>query len=155
LDQAAFVMALLGPGIREENEHLIERAQRNLLEHLDSVVAHDAQIGQTLRLDRKQQPSHARAMNFDAEVVALRVCFGERGQVIPIAEADFHHARNASSKERIKIQRLRIESDPEFWPHLNERALLRRRQAAGARDVRTHGASVCGLSRLIHQQENQ
>jgi hypothetical protein len=73
-------------------------------------------------------------MYFHAQVVALRVRLCERRQVIPIAEPDFHDPRRASPKERIEVQRLRFEGDAELWPRLDERPLLRRRQAAGAGD---------------------
>ena len=77
----------------------------------------------------------SRALNvLAARHSMLRVRFRERRQVISIAEADFHDPRSASPKERIKIQWLRFEGDAELWPQLNECTLLRRRQAAGARD---------------------
>ena len=47
LDKPAFVVALLMPGIRKKNQHLIDRGERDLFfEHFNRVVADDAQIRQ-------------------------------------------------------------------------------------------------------------
>src|SRR5580700_4469450 len=125
-------MTLLGPGIRKKNEDLIKSAEWNLLlQYFNGVVAEDAQIRQFLLLDREQQASHARSMDFDSEVVALRVRLRERREVIPIAEADFHDPGRRAAKERVKIQMRCREGDAELWPQLIQRALLRRRHAPG------------------------
>ena len=119
------MVALLGPGIREEDVHLIERAQRNLLlEHPDGVVANDAQVGKGLRVDCEQQSPNARSMDFDAEVIPFRVRCGERRQVLAIAESDLHDPRSAPAEERFKIQRLRVEGDAITSAQPNKGALL-------------------------------
>jgi hypothetical protein len=79
-------------------------------------VTHDAHIGELLRLEREQQASDARTVDFHAEVIALRMSFGERRQMIPVAKADFDDPRGAPPKERIQIQRLRCEGNAEPWP---------------------------------------
>jgi len=49
VDQAAFMVALLVPGIGKEDEDGVERAIRDAAgQDLDGIVANDAQVGQGL-----------------------------------------------------------------------------------------------------------
>ena len=98
---------------------------------------------------REHQPADAGAMHFDAEIVALRMRGGERGQVLAVAEADLDDARRAAAEQRIEIQRLRLELDAVLRPQQIERALLRVGDAPGARDEGADGVgdarrSTCG-----------
>ena len=54
LQQAALVVALLGPGIGEEDENLVERSGRDLRgQHLDCVVTDDTHVRQPLALEAR------------------------------------------------------------------------------------------------------
>src|SRR5450755_4370631 len=105
-------MTLFGPGIREENEHFIQAIKRNLLlQYRDRVVTDDAHIGEPALLNPHEQSSHARAVDFDAEVVALRMRCCQRRQMIAIAEADFDNAWRPPAEEGVKVEDLRLEVD--------------------------------------------
>ena len=134
-------MAFLGPRIRKQDQDLLHAQRRDLRgEHLHRVVADDAHVAQLLRLERQQQPPDARAMHLDAEEVALRVRGRKPQQVIPVAEADLDRAGGRAREQRAQVQRLVGELEPVLGPQLGERALLRRRDAPGARHERAHRA---------------
>jgi hypothetical protein len=87
-----------------------------LLKDCDRVVTYDAQIGEFPRLDPKEEAPDARAMHFDAQVVALWMRRGKRRQMIAVAKADFEDTGRLSAEEGVKVEGLRLESDAVLWP---------------------------------------
>ena len=108
------------------------------VEHLHRVVADDAHVAQLLRLECQQHPPDAGAMHLDAEEVALRVRGRKPQQVVPVAEADLDRAGGRARVQRAQLERLRAELEPVLGPQLDERALLRRRDAPGTRHEGAH-----------------
>ena len=152
LDEAPLVVALLGPGIGEQDQELVEEAARDLLlEHLDRVVADEAHVAERRLLQPEQQPADTRAVHLDADEVALRVRRGERQQVLAVAEADLQGARRLAAEQGPGAERLRRELHPVFRPQLPECAFLGLGDAPGAGHEGADGAGMLGLAhaRLI------
>src|SRR5215472_2336255 len=157
LDQAALVMALLGPGVGKENQDLRETARRDLpLEHFDRVVADDADVARAVALEREQQAADAGTMHLDAEIVAPGMRARERGEVLAVAEADLERAGGLAAEELPRVERLVPVLDAVLRPQLPERALLCRSDAPCTRDERAdrawmrgigHGRDLTGASR--------
>jgi hypothetical protein len=99
------VVALLVPRIREEDQHLVERARRDrLLEHLDRVVRDHAQVRQPRVARGLQQATDAGAMHLDAEVVALAMRGRERREVLAVAEADLERERRDAAEDGREVE---------------------------------------------------
>jgi hypothetical protein len=73
-------------------------------------------------------------VNFDAEAVELGMRLRERQQRLAGAKADFQHARRASSKYLVEIERLRAEFHSIARPQFIQGALLGGCRAAAAND---------------------
>lgn len=147
-DQAAFVVALLVPWVREEHQHLVEAPVRQAIaQHFDRVAADHAQIAEPASIGAQQQPPDAGTVHFDAEIVDLRIGLRQRADDLARAEADLDAAQRAASEHGVQIQHPRG-FQTVCRPELHERAFLRRGDAAGAQDEAAyaawlHGRAVC------------
>src|ERR1700733_14935519 len=140
IDQAALVVALLVPGIREENQDRVERLVGDgILQHLDRVVAQDSQVSEPLGLSAQEEPSDPGPMYLDAEIIGLRMGFGERTDHLPGAESDFQTARRAAAEKCVEIERGAVVIAAEGGPCFTPRALLRGRDPAGAQYEASNG----------------
>jgi len=92
LHHAALVVALLRPGIGKEEVDRGERAiADHVLEHIERVVADDAQVGELLALDAIQQAADARAMHLDRHEIGFGVRLGDLERGLAHAGADLEH----------------------------------------------------------------
>lgn len=94
LDDAPFVVALLVPGVGEEELDAVEGAVGDVaLQDDDRVFTHGAHVFDLALLQPVQQMADAGAVYFDAEVVAPGVVGGHLGQRFAVAETDLQHHR--------------------------------------------------------------
>lgn len=125
LQEPAFVMSLLRPGIREEYVHTPQaRWWDHVPHHLDRIMLDHTQIGDTEFCDLFQQATHTRSMYFHSEQVDLRVCSRKRRGSFAHAEADLQDFRCFTPKNRVQIDRFRAEGDAPVWKQRLDRALL-------------------------------
>ena len=94
LHQAALVMALLRPRIGEEEMHRRERSSLDhVLQHLDRVVAHDAQVFELSALDPVEQAADARPVHFHGDEIHFRLRRRDGRGGLAHARADLEHQR--------------------------------------------------------------
>jgi hypothetical protein len=94
VDQAALAVPFLVPGIRKEHQDLIEALILDRPpEHLDGVVADDAQVGELRPLRPQEQPADARPMYLDAEMIDVRIGLRQGTDDLARAEADLETSR--------------------------------------------------------------
>src|SRR6185503_4390043 len=153
LDQPSLVVALLVPGIGKQHQYLVETCRRQLVaEHFDRVVCADAQVGQLAALRQHEQVTDTGTMHLDAEIVALGMRGGERGQVFAVAKADLQRARCPPAEQRIERQRRRRVVDAVTRPEILECARLADGHAAGAHDEAANRAMrFLVRRRLVHR----
>ena len=78
LNQAALVVLFLVPGVGKEDVHAVQALfGQHVVNHVNRVVGHDADVAQLLFANALEQRTHAGFMHFTAQKVFLR-----------------HHARN-------------------------------------------------------------
>ena len=107
LNQSSLVMPLLRPRIGKE--YVDERDRRRpqlLLQHIDGIVIHDAQVSQAGCVRAEQHTSHTWTMHLNADAVVVRVRLRETEQRFARAEPDLEHARRGAAEQRIEIKRL-------------------------------------------------
>jgi len=143
-------MALFVPGVRKENQNLVEACVANFVpKHLDRVVANDAQVAKIPGSRLQQQPAHARPMHFDAHVVDVGIILRQRADHFSGPEADLEAARRTARKNPFKIQGLIAHIETERTPMFFERSLLCGGQSACPQDEtsnmtgRAHDRKVC------------
>ncbi len=125
LQQAALVVALLVPRVREVDAHFIERAIGDLvLQHFHRVMVVQAHVVGIVLSQCVQQPAHAGGVHFDADVVARRIVLGGEAQRGTVAEADFQHLVCRAAEGGIQVTRLAGVVEAEARPAFVERALL-------------------------------
>src|SRR4029077_802896 len=133
LDEAALVVALLRPGVREEDEELIHRLRRDLpLEDLDRVMTYDAHVTELPLLEPEQQPADARTVDLDAEEITRRMSTGECEKILAVAEANLDAEGRLAPEQRSRLERLRRELDAVLRPQGLESTLLRHRDPTAA-----------------------
>src|SRR5262249_17463668 len=99
LHQAALVVALLRPWIREKKMDGRERAVGDhVLEHLDAVVADGAQVRELFLLDPVEQAADPGAVHLDGEKIDFRMRLGDLGGGLAHARADLQDERGFSAK---------------------------------------------------------
>ncbi|KAG0937366.1 hypothetical protein G6F31_015606 [Rhizopus arrhizus] len=139
LQQAALVVALLVPRVREVDAHFIQRAVGDLvLQHFHRIVVVQAHVGGVVVGQRVQQPAHAGRMHLDADVITRRVVLGRAAQRGAVAEADFQHLVGGATEGGIQIARLAVVVDAETRPAFVERTLLGGRESALAQHEAAH-----------------
>ena len=128
------MVALLGPGIREVQQHFVERRRRQLLlENLDRVVRDHAHVAEAAGLDREQAVADAGWMNLDAEKIRVGPHAGECDERCAVAEADLQHARPVTAEGRVQVERGGRKRQSPARQQLVERAPLRARDPAAAK----------------------
>ncbi|KAG0923129.1 hypothetical protein G6F32_014388 [Rhizopus arrhizus] len=139
LQQAALVVALLVPRVREVDAHFIQRAVGDLvLQHFHRIVVVQAHVVGVVVGQRVQQPAHAGRMHLDADVITRRVVLGREAQRGAVAEADFQHLVGGATEGGIQIARLAVVVDAETRPAFVERTLLGGRESALAQHEAAH-----------------
>src|ERR1700722_5464261 len=78
-------------------------------------------------------------MYLDAEIISLRMGFGERTDHLAGAESDFQTARRAAAEKCVEIERGAVVITAEGGPRFTPRALLRGRDPAGAQYEASNG----------------
>ncbi|KAG0739102.1 hypothetical protein G6F24_017436 [Rhizopus arrhizus] len=77
LQQAALVVALLVPRVREVDAHFIQRAVGDLvLQHFHRIVVVQAHVVGVVVGQRVQQPAHAGRMHLDADPISSTLWAG-------------------------------------------------------------------------------
>ena len=90
LDQAAFVVAALVPGVGEEDVHAVQALfGQQVVQHFDRVVAEDADVLDALFAAQLEQRTDARLVHLAAQEVVARPHLGDVGRGATHAEADF------------------------------------------------------------------
>lgn len=147
LYDAAFVVTLLGPRIREVQVDALQRSRRDLLcKHFNGVMRYQSQVSDAGILRREQTVTSARCVYLNTDIVNIAIILRLLYECVPVAETDFENAWRAMAKYRIEIQKLRIELDTVGWPQLLQRTLLRYRQSTSAADEATYGSSCPGFA---------
>ena len=81
LHDATLVVALLGPRVREIQQHLVERAGRDaLLQHFDRIAADCAHVAELEFLGAQHEVADPRPVHLEPQEIALRVRCGQRDQ---------------------------------------------------------------------------
>ncbi len=142
LHDASLVMALLRPGIREVQQHLIERVRRQaLLQHFDCVAADRAHVRQPQFLDAQHEVADTGTVHLEPQVVALGVCSGQGDQGLAVAEADLQRARCLAPEDRSEVERGGAGLDAVARPQFSPCPLLGGGHAPGAHDETADRAS--------------
>ena len=152
LHQPAFVMAFLGPGVREEQHRQIERGIGNAAaQHLDGIGAVDLQIGELCFLGKREQLAHAGAVYLDADEARLQLAAGELCEALPHPEADLERESRAIGEEGGQIEESGLRVEAALLPERIEGQSLRRRETPFApheaadpafRLLSVHGATL-------------
>ena len=130
LHHAPLVMALLRPWVREEQVDRREAAVGDhLFQHLDCVVADDAQVFQFFGMDLLEQAADARSVHFYGDEVDLRMRGGNFGGGVAHARADLEHQRTSRG------DLLAGEWNAVLWIQLCESSFLGRGCPALTQDV--------------------
>ena len=99
LDQAAFVVAFFVPGVGEEDVDAVEAAVgEHVFDDFDGVVAHDADVADSLLFDEFQQVANTRSVHVDGEEVFFGQAAGDFGSGGAHAEADFEDFRRGAAE---------------------------------------------------------
>jgi hypothetical protein len=125
LYQPAFVVPFLWPGVRKQNQDFVQGLRCNLVrQNFNCIVADDSDVRQLPLFEAQQQAAHARPVNLDAQIVALRVhpCLGN--EVVTVTEADLESDGSAAAEGRIEIEGRWLEGDAVPRPEGVECALL-------------------------------
>ncbi len=147
LDQAALVVAALVPGVGEEDVHAVQALfAQHVVEHLDRIVAEDADVFDAAFADQLEQGAHAGLVHLAADEVVLRAHLGDVGGGAAHAKADFHDQRGAAAKGGGHIQRLGLVVQQVLGAVLFVGAGLAGAGAPGAQHIALDDAHV-GLSR--------
>ena len=125
LNQTSLVVACFVPRVGKEHQDAIQRIRRNhLVNDIHGIVRHQAQICQTRLFDEFQQIAHTGTMYFDAQVIMLRMIFGDFCRRPPHAETDLEKAWGLTAEPGIPVLEGGRVIDPPLWPTLgNGRAL--------------------------------
>lgn len=92
-DEAAAMMARLGPRIGEEHEQPPEHGRRQRRDHGARIVGVDSNVVEAERLDTGQQLGNAVQERLATDDADIRVGGGLGGQMLAAAEADFEPER--------------------------------------------------------------
>ena len=73
LNQPALVVFFLMPRVREKDVNTVQAVQRqHVVNHLDRVVLHDANVGKALRFNPLEQCAHAGRVHLAAQKISAR-----------------------------------------------------------------------------------
>jgi hypothetical protein len=137
VEQAALVVSLFVPRIGKEDEHLIEaRIGNGRFQYLHGVMTYHAHIAELCFFGAEQQPTHSRAMHFNAQVVDLGMSLRQGANDFTGAEANFQAAgplgAGFAPKRSVQIDGRIVEIQAVDRPKLGECSFLRCRNPAGA-----------------------
>mmetsp|Transcript_9927 Transcript_9927/g.18983 ORF Transcript_9927/g.18983 Transcript_9927/m.18983 type:complete len:260 (-) Transcript_9927:403-1182(-) len=135
LDQPALVVALLVPGVGEEDVHTGQHARADhVAQHLDRVVLDDADVGDLLLVDELEQRADAGLMHLAADEVVVRQGLGDLGGGAAHAKADLQHQRRLAAEHLGRVEALRLVGQHELGAEFGQRLDLAGAHAAGAGD---------------------
>lgn len=151
LHDATFVMAFLGPGIREVEVEPGQRQQRDLVgQDFNGVMSDNAQIPETCCIGLQEAMANAGFVDLDTDEVFIRIRGGLLYEGLAIAEADFENDGAGSSEQLTEVEQGRIVLDAIHRPELIERALLGRGDPARTPYEAANRSSCChGLAGLV------
>ena len=89
VDEAAFPVTRLGPGIGKENEDTFEAGRGKGFEKHPHVRVEDPDIGKAMAFDKVEQACHAVQPHFRADQRDLGMPFCLPGKMLPTAKPDF------------------------------------------------------------------
>ena len=139
LNNAAFVVLFLVPGIREIELYPCEAVVRDAkLQNLDGIVTVTAQIAQPLLLDFHQQCTDTRAMDLDTDKILFRICLGHGRKGLAHAITDFQHPIGIATENRFWIQHALVPFQAKGGPEGVQSIALTGGQAAFAQDKTAH-----------------
>lgn len=133
LDQAALVMALLGPRVGEIDVHAGQRiGGDHVAHHFHRVVLDDAQVLDAGILDPAQQRTHARVEHLHAQEVVARTRQRDLLGGLAHAEADLQHRRRLAAERGGRVQPARGVGQGPLAQQLLQRGQLALRDVAAA-----------------------
>src|SRR5258706_5679946 len=136
LQQAALVVALLGPRVGKEK---VDRRERRLGNHVaedfHGVVLDDAHVGDAAGFELFHQAAHPRRVDLDREVVVARIRGRDPRRGLSHAETDLRDHRSAPAEDRGEIERRAAIGEPQGRQERLVGALLPTREAALAQHV--------------------
>ena len=136
VEDAPLVVALLVPGVgKKQIDALQTGLGQHVGEYLDGIVADHADVFAAVLVEFEQQVADARAVDLDADVVALGMALRHLGQAITVAEADLDEHRLVVAEQGREIKRRILEVDAPAWLQRRECAPLSGSQAAFAQHV--------------------
>lgn len=136
LDQPAFLVPRLVPGIGEEDVDAGERGFRqHVTDDLNGIVIADAQIGEVFLGDQLAQRADAGNVNLQPEIVVFRVVCGDLRRRFAHAAADFENFRGGAAKYGVQVERRVLVRHADFRQHRCVMALLRFRHTPGAAHI--------------------
>ncbi len=124
----------MNPGERGVGDHL--------LEHVERVVADDAQVGQSRGVDPAQQTADAGPVYFDRDEVGCRIGGGHLERGLAHARTDLDDERRFAPEHGDAIEQPLCIGDRITRTELFQRARLRGRGAALAQDVASDRAPL-------------
>lgn len=146
LDQAALVMALLGPRIREIDMHAGQRVGGDhVAHHFHRVVLDDAQVRDAGVLDATQQRADAGVEHLHAQEVVVRTRQRDLLGGLAHAEADLQHRRGLPAEGGGGIQAARRIGNGPLAHQALERGQLALRNVAAA----VHETADMGCARAV------
>jgi len=119
----------------------------HVLQYLDGVVLHDADIGLALLGDAFEQRADPGFVHLAAQEVVLRTHGGDVRCGFPHAETDFQHQRCAPPEGRGRIQRRLAEREDQLGAQFLEGARLRGRGAPSTADIAFDGLGMRHIQR--------
>lgn len=133
LDDASFVVPLLGPGIGKVKIHTCQRTQRHhVREDLDRVVRNQPQVAKTRIPGLQQAVTDAWIVYLDAEEIVLWIVGRLFNQRFPVSEANFKNDWRVTSEQVGEIQCLAGVLDAKVGPKIGQCLVLGRREPSGA-----------------------
>lgn len=152
LDQAALVVALLGPGVGEIDVHAGQAVRgQHVAHHFHRVVLDDADVRNGVLFDALQQRADAGVEDFHAQEVVRGAGQGDLRRGLAHAEADLQDQRRAAAEGGVHVQALGgIVQRPLVQQGLQRFALAQRDVAPAmheAADVRRARGGELGVQR--------
>ncbi len=167
LDDPPLVVALLVPGIGEEQQQPIEAGVGHAVaQHFQRVAAIHPHVAQALGQQAVEQRADARLVHLDADEVDVRRGGGHFQGGMAHAETDLESPRCLATEDRVEVLNLIAQFQAELRPAQVEATLLAFGHAPGAHHEALHGAHrPCfvvfrqgvlgrGLRGIAHGKEN-
>lgn len=109
LNQAALVVALFGPRVREIDVNTVQRTiGQHVVDYINGIMLHDADIAQPLRFDAVEQGTYTRCEYLECQKIMLWSVLRNVGSSFAHAEADLKNHRGFAAKDFLRIKQGRL-----------------------------------------------